>query len=91
MAKILISPSKYVQGAGKMKNIGKYAAAAGKKALVLISPLQNLLSDLPCQVWVMLLQLILRQEHAREVKQLPVQAETQQVRQWHWQSFVLIL
>ena len=37
MAKILISPSKYVQGAGEMKNIGKYAAAAGKKALVLIS------------------------------------------------------
>lgn len=31
MAKILISPSKYVQGAGEMKNIGKYAAAAGKK------------------------------------------------------------
>ena len=37
MAKILISPSKYVQGSGEMKNIGKYAAAAGKKALVLIS------------------------------------------------------
>ena len=37
MAKILISPSKYVQGAGEMKNIGKYAAEVGKKALVLIS------------------------------------------------------
>ena len=37
MAKILISPSKYLQGAGKMKNIGTYAAKCGKKALVLIS------------------------------------------------------
>ena len=37
MAKILISPSKYVQGAGEMKNIGTYAANCGKKALVLIS------------------------------------------------------
>ena len=37
MAKILISPSKYLQGAGEMKNIGTYAAKCGKKALVLIS------------------------------------------------------
>ena len=35
MAKILISPSKYLQGAGEMKNIGTYAAKCGKKALVL--------------------------------------------------------
>ena len=37
MAKGLISPSKYLQGAGEMKNIGTYAANCGKKALVLIS------------------------------------------------------
>lgn len=37
MAKILISPSKYLQGAGEMKNLGTYAAKYGKKALVLIS------------------------------------------------------
>lgn len=37
MAKVLISPSKYVQGAGEMKKIGTYAAGYGKKALVLIS------------------------------------------------------
>ena len=37
MAKILISPSKYLQGAGEMKNIGTYASKCGKKALVLIS------------------------------------------------------
>ena len=37
MAKILISPSKYVQGAGEMKKLGTYAANCGKKALVLIS------------------------------------------------------
>ena len=67
MARILISPSKYVQGAGEIRQ-----------------------SDLPWQVWVMPLQLILRQEHAREVKQLPAQAETQQVLLWHLQSFALI-
>ena len=39
---------------------------------------------------VMRLQLILRQEHAREVKQLPAQVETQQVLQWHWQNSALI-
>lgn len=37
MAKVLISPGKYVQGAGEMENIGTYAAGYGKKALVLIS------------------------------------------------------
>lgn len=37
MAKVLISPSKYIQGSGEMKNIGTYAAKCGKKALVLIS------------------------------------------------------
>lgn len=37
MAKILISPSKYVQGAGEMKHLGTYAASYGTKALVLIS------------------------------------------------------
>ena len=38
MAKILISPSRYVQGAGEMKKLGTYAAGYGKKALILISP-----------------------------------------------------
>lgn len=37
MAKILISPGKYVQGAGELKNIGTYAEKYGKKALVLIT------------------------------------------------------
>ena len=37
MAKILISPGKYVQGAGELKKLGSYAAAYGKKALVIIS------------------------------------------------------
>ena len=31
MANILISPSKYVQGAGEMKKLGTYAANCGKK------------------------------------------------------------
>ncbi len=38
MAKVLIAPSKYIQGAGEMNNLGTYAAKAGKKALILISP-----------------------------------------------------
>ena len=37
MANILISPGKYVQGAGEMKKLGTYAASYGKKALILIS------------------------------------------------------
>ena len=37
MAKILITPGKYVQGAGELKKLGEYAAAYGKKALILIS------------------------------------------------------
>lgn len=37
MANILISPSKYVQGAGELKKLGTYAAAYGKHALILIS------------------------------------------------------
>jgi len=37
MAKILISPGKYVQGAGELHKIGEYAGTYGKKALVLIS------------------------------------------------------
>lgn len=37
MAKILISPGKYVQGAGEMKQLGVYAEKYGKKALVLIT------------------------------------------------------
>ena len=37
MAKILISPGKYVQGSGELKKLGEYAATYGKKALVLIS------------------------------------------------------
>ena len=37
MAKILTSPGKYVQGAGEMQRLGKYAEAYGTKALVLIT------------------------------------------------------
>ena len=37
MANIIISPAKYVQGAGEMGNLGKYAEKYGKKALVLIT------------------------------------------------------
>ncbi len=37
MARTFISPAKYVQGPGEMKNLGKYAENYGKKALVLIS------------------------------------------------------
>lgn len=37
MAKILISPSKYVQGAGELGRLGSYAKNYGKKALVLVT------------------------------------------------------
>ena len=37
MAKVLISPGKYVQGAGEMKKLGEYAQNYGKKALILIA------------------------------------------------------
>lgn len=37
MAKILISPSKYVQGSGEMSKLGKYAEGYGSKALILIT------------------------------------------------------
>lgn len=37
MANILISPGKYVQGAGEMKKLGGYAEKYGKKALILIT------------------------------------------------------
>ncbi|MBR3954593.1 MAG: glycerol dehydrogenase [Clostridia bacterium] len=37
MAKILISPSKYVQGAGEMGKLADYAKNYGKKALILIT------------------------------------------------------
>lgn len=37
MANILNSPSKYVQGAGELSRLGKYAEGYGKKALILIS------------------------------------------------------
>lgn len=37
MSTIFISPSRYVQGAGELNNIGKYAEKLGKKALCLIS------------------------------------------------------
>ena len=36
MAKILISPGKYLQGSGELKNLGEYAGTYGKKALILI-------------------------------------------------------
>ena len=37
MAKIMIAPSKYIQGNGELINIAKYASALGEKALCLIS------------------------------------------------------
>lgn len=37
MAKIFISPSKYVQGPGEMAKLGSYCSAYGSKALVIIS------------------------------------------------------
>lgn len=37
MSKIMISPGKYVQGAGELKRLGNYVAALGRNALVLIS------------------------------------------------------
>lgn len=37
MANILISPSKYVQGAGELGKLGEYAEKYGKKALILIT------------------------------------------------------
>lgn len=37
MSTIFISPSRYVQGPGELKNIGSYAEKLGKKALCLIS------------------------------------------------------
>ncbi len=37
MANILISPSKYVQGAGELGKLGDYASKYGKKALILIT------------------------------------------------------
>lgn len=37
MAKILISPAKYVQGPGELAKLGEYAAKFGKKALILIT------------------------------------------------------
>ena len=37
MAKILISPGKYIQGPGEMKHLGTYGEAYGTKALILIS------------------------------------------------------
>lgn len=37
MSRILNSPGKYIQSAGELKNVGKYAKTLGKKALILIS------------------------------------------------------
>ena len=37
MAKILTSPAKYIQGEGELSRLGQYAAAYGKKSLLLIS------------------------------------------------------
>lgn len=59
MAKILISPGKYVQGAGEMKKLGSYAAGYGKKALILISAggykrigqmIQESFADVECEL-----------------------------------------
>lgn len=37
MAKIMISPGKYVQGKGELQQLGTYVAPLGKKALAIIS------------------------------------------------------
>ena len=37
MAKTFISPSKYIQGAGEIKNLGAYTKKWGKKSLVILS------------------------------------------------------
>ncbi|MBE5807135.1 MAG: glycerol dehydrogenase [Clostridiales bacterium] len=37
MARTFVSPGKYIQGAGELKNLGKYASQRGRAALVLIS------------------------------------------------------
>ena len=37
MARVFISPSKYVQGAGELDRLGEYTKVYGKKALVIIS------------------------------------------------------
>lgn len=37
MSTVFISPSRYVQGAGELNNLGRYASDLGKKALCLIS------------------------------------------------------
>ena len=37
MAKVFISPSKYIQGPGEMAQLGQYSKKLGSKALILIS------------------------------------------------------
>ncbi len=58
MAKILISPNKYVQGAGELKNLGSHVSKLGSNFLVLISEsgykrngemIENSFKDLDCQ------------------------------------------
>ncbi len=57
MAKILISPGKYVQGAGELQKLGDYAKTYGQKALILVtasghkrlgSTLENAFKDCEC-------------------------------------------
>lgn len=51
MANILISPGKYVQGAGERKKLGTYAAAYGKKAVAEAACAPNdTLHNLPFEV-----------------------------------------
>ncbi len=38
MSKIIISPSKYVQGKGELSNFGVHAKSLGKKFLIIASP-----------------------------------------------------
>ena len=52
MAKILCSPSKYVQGAGEMKKLGEYAQKYGKKALVLITESGIQTYRRRCKYWI---------------------------------------
>ena len=45
MAKILISPGKYVQGAGEMANLGEYVAKLGKKALIVVDMINGFIRE----------------------------------------------
>jgi glycerol dehydrogenase len=49
MIKVLVSPRRYVQGAGALAELGKYVAPLGKRALVAMGPTVNKLFAEPVQ------------------------------------------